>query len=333
MNTKSMLRLATKKPKDEQNARMNLKEGPVEALGSPLRNNAMWQSLSPGLRAEALKRAQLVQLLKQVNPELQLCRKSTSDAHPQTKTTMEKGTQVPDIRFELAASWKGKAAEIFSGFVGPGVRIKPRQNTPSRDGNVRPSFPLSPSMVNVRRPNFMVTRSVLRPDAPPHIPRAVSSKPISQSKRQQKENVPKQRKSNEQKGMSEQLTISSSDYGTYMAAKRKKAAELEAKSTDAKTEEDFDEKIETENKGSNTKVVSSGDDDSVVVVLDEPKKEQDLERKFGQFFCRRCLRGWASRNVWCVRNTCKVYIKQTCNMCNRIVNPYLVCHLSGQPAQ
>nr|XP_026690417.1 zygote arrest protein 1-like isoform X1 [Ciona intestinalis] len=332
MNTKATLRLATKMTKDESNCgntKPNTKEAIIDVIGSPMRNTLMWQSLSPGLRAEALKRAQLVQLLKQVNPELQLCRKSTNDASVQAKTTLEKGIQVPDIRFELAANWKVKPRKpiVCGGFVGPGVRIKPRQSTPSCDA--RQNFPGYPPMINLRRPPpFTVSRSILRPEAPPHTPRGIAAHTNQPVRRQQKD---ENRKANSPCKPAEQMTISTADYGSYIAAKRKKAAELEGKTVETKlTIEDCEEKVDLENKvANNQKTASSGDDDSVVVVLDEPKKERDLERKYGQFFCRRCLRGWSSRNVWCVRNSCKVYIKQTCNMCHRIVNPYLVCHLPG----
>lgn len=59
---------------------------------TPLRNSPhlLWQSLTPELRAEALRRAHLVQLLRQVNPNLQLCRKSTA-GYSQSVATAEKG--------------------------------------------------------------------------------------------------------------------------------------------------------------------------------------------------------------------------------------------------
>ena len=39
---------------------------------------------------------------------------------------------------------------------------------------------------------------------------------------------------------------------------------------------------------------------------DEPST---LQRRWGYFFCRNCLHGWVSSNVWCVQGSQKVRIK------------------------
>nr|CAB3267848.1 zygote arrest protein 1-like [Phallusia mammillata] len=289
----------------------------------------IWQNLTPELRVEALRRAHLVQLLKQVNPDLQLCRKSTSEAAVQVKSTSEKGIQVPDIRFEFAAARKPKPrvsqprpeinASVRSGLLGPGVRIQPKTKYNATKSNsnsiycgVRqpPPFP-GGQFFQQRQPWINPSpRSFLRADAPPHIPRNTTiRRPLSAQVENQKRNQ-----------------VQSND-----STNEKRNDEGRGNSSPAENPSDpgggKDEQKENTSKMSKSGATSSGDDDSVVVVLDEPKRERDLERKYGQFFCRRCLRGWSSRNLWCVRATCKVYIKQTCNTCNKVVRPYLVCNL------
>ncbi|CAK8675832.1 unnamed protein product [Clavelina lepadiformis] len=300
--------------------------------------NFLWQNLSPELRAEAIRRAQLVQLFKQVNPDLQLCRRSTSDAAVQAKPTLEKGIQVPDIRFDYGTGRKFKPRNVtFGGFVGPGIRIQPRQRLDQRSNNTNyvsarqiPRFPLAPINASHNRQPWMPPyRSTLRVDAPPHTPRNVRIQASPTDKCEPTQFDDRRAKL---------LTASSGGQLPVTELKQTEQADTktETEKENINRDSEEDEKVEADQKSkddkiSKTRSTSSGDEDSVVVVLDEPKKDRDLEKKYGQFFCRRCLRGWTSRNVWCVRDTCKVYIKQTCNMCNKVVNPYLVCHLPTNP--
>lgn len=299
-----------------------------EAANGPLRSDTLlWQSFSPELRAEVLRRAQLVQLLQQVNPKLQLCQESQPKAPPAPqKVTAEKGIQVPDVRFG-SAPYRPKrlptinkpttpAPQFNNTYTGPGIRIYNPVNQP--DNRFGREGPNKDHILHGRAANrsFQHTRSSSAPRSyhrgpPNYPPRNMNSKPPRRygcsstnnpsAKRPEDEvSLPKENKDNEHK-MKSQLKNGGSGAEKNSCVMRN------------------DKKDQNETQSS---------DDEVTVVV-EIKSEQELERKFGQFYCRKCRRGWSSKNVWCVKLTSKVYIKQTCNRCNKIVNPFTVTSQPG----
>lgn len=65
--------------------------------------------------------------------------------------------------------------------------------------------------------------------------------------------------------------------------------------------------------------------------LDKPANTENkkagrnnLTKAYGEFYCRKCDRSWASNNVWVISGTKRVYIKRTCNQCHSIVEPWFI---------
>lgn len=263
----------------------------------------LWQALTPDLRTEALKRAHLIQLLRQVNPNLQVCRRPGMQNLP---NTADKGVQVPDIRREQTNARRNPTRKETKRNVAPGVRIRPRSQERSssrsrRDQEfdaVTSGFPKRKNQNNFGQ---------------------IGELPLSKTSGLQIKND--WMKKNKQSSKEQQ------SHKGGMDERGPESNKTDVKDDEVPNIDDGSSEKKTERQVIRNKETSSGDEDSVVVVLNQPPSEQGLERKYGQFFCRRCLRGWSSRSVWCLRETCKVYIKQTCNSCNKLVNPYLVCRL------
>lgn len=286
----------------------------------------LWQSLTPELRAEALRRAHLIHLLRQVNPNLQLCRKSYSQ--PQTSTA-EKGVQVPDIRYELVNNRRLSVRpepKRNASFTAPGVRIQPRAMAQMQPDLNQTQPPPSQPRINILKPNTSLNIQDKPPQKrQPLIPKIDSLQvTVKTTLKKPGKAIPCDHTNDESEAELKEIVEEKESIPKDKAENVDNDAVVVEANDDEK--DDSAEKVERQ-VTVKSKYASSGDEDSVVVVLHQPRSEQGLERKYGQFFCRRCLRGWSSRSVWCVRHTCKVYIKQTCNACNKLVNPYLVCRL------
>nr|XP_039249993.1 uncharacterized protein LOC120327713 [Styela clava] len=366
MTAKSVFRLSTQqtpKYKDQllnasfpqQRSIMTHEDSIFMNLDAPVVRNSphfLWQSLTPELRAEALRRAHLIHLLRQVNPNLQLCRKSTG--HIQISTA-EKGIQVPDIRYDLAGnrrfSTRQPDLKRSASFTAPGVRIQPRLQQPPHppppphlSGHPPPPLQTHPTQHQGRQPTN--TKTSLIPILTKHMP-LKSNIDLNTSRSNQNRPVYQPKDTTIEVTLK---TISKASKDELQSKENQTQENLDPDKKSEDNKEDLEKPLTTHDEESSVVVVdadnddksldkterqvvlkskdaSSGDEDSVVVVLNQPRSEQGLERKYGQFFCRRCLRGWSSRSVWCVRHTCKVYIKQTCNICNKLVNPYLVCRV------
>lgn len=297
-----------------------------DAVNGRLRSDTLiWQSFSPEVRAEVLRRAQLVQLLQQVNPKLQLCQDSQSIHPPPQKVTAEKGIQVPDVRFG-SAPYRPKRPAVNkpvtpspmpnNTYTGPGIRIyNPVSQPENRFGSNGPNK----DRLHGRAANrsFQHTRSSSAPrsynrGSSKYPPRNVNFKQRRFGCSSTSNNPPPKRP------------------GEETQAKENNENEQHVKPPVKAVERVTEKKrsINSNDKKDQNETQSSDDEESVTVVV-EIKSEQELERKFGQFYCRRCRRGWSSKNVWCVKLTSKVYIKQTCNGCNKIVNPFSVTSQPG----
>lgn len=318
--------------------------GPVESTARPLKRDTtasfpipdsspqrsqtlLWQSLSPDLRSEVLRRAQLVQLLQQVNPKLKLCREDSQPQPATQKVTVDKGTQVPDVRYRPKRApnppppppprpIKPNPPSNTTTYTGPGIRIYNAINQENtrygREGlNNNRTFSAASTTVSNRGSH---TRS--------------SSAPRSTT--YQRNTYFNLAAGN--KGTRPRRNAYTSTNNGSMASRQSEVGDNRnepRKNLQREVKSDVDEKSSSLNEKAFTNKTQSSDEEDSVTVVVEIKSEQELERKYGQFYCRRCRRGWSSRNVWCVKLTSKVYIKQTCNGCNKVVNPFAVASQSS----